>query len=106
MGNCKNEFDKPFFKHYKFSEPGTGNVRQRVHFKYAAPCEDSMNFYEKTLDVLAVKVQKEAGCSGREVKLGICKSARSKLSLNCQQQVTLEVIVTVSTCFCLDNLYN
>ena len=99
MGNCKNEFDKPFFKHYKFSEPGTGNVRQRVHFKYAAPCEDSMNFYEKTLDVLAVKVQKEAGCSGREVKLGICKSARSKLSLNCQQQVTLEVVVTVGSMF-------
>ena len=76
--------------------PATGNVRQRVHFEYACPCLSTASYYERELTSLAARLKDEADCVNRQPKLGLCRDTKSKLSLECRREETLEVVVTVS----------
>merc|ERR1739838_408062 len=57
---------------------------------------ETWEFYETQLEQLTSKVRMESDCAGsQEPRLGLCKNPKSKLTLSCHDETTLEVVVTV-----------
>ena len=84
----------------KHIAPLPGNVRQQVHIEYKCPCVETTKFYETQLEQLTSKVRMESDCAGsQEPRLGLCKNPKSKLTLSCHDETTLEVVVTVRVVF-------